>query len=762
MKNKMKKSNARLRNTIEQKIGRKILEKIKQTRDESSGPIMIPPIPDSKFIDKLPEGELEGQNIQEKEHQDSYEAEVRLYRSLEQMERNFLVIHQLEFTHEQYSAFVGQHLCNRKRCKKGDAEHPCHKESKQIEGECDMVVVGVDFAIIFEVKALNLQHNKEDELKLKGCCESAILQRKRMKELIRSIDVFKMTFEFTIYPNISVEEVPKSFLKDETILFGDDLDIIKSVVHCCQELALLTSNRLIEEKLVCCLLGLWCIDRDGNWDMNKSSLNWCIKDIDQKLRDALVTRKLVDREYLRKSSQRGKMKAMKKYPENPEMVEAPKIFQYYLNIRCLTQDQLDVFNSEERFLWVEGPAGAGKTVAMLGKIIDLVLSKPPKIRILIISIGEVLSPAFLRNFKLLDSITTVGIVRYVFFDRKHVPNFDLVSTLKSLAEELQKNTHQIVLLTMLDTLTRNLYDIITSNFDYVFVDDYHLLTDLLLNKSDITDDELNWYKENIVSQGLLPLVENCDKNRTSLWVFYDIVQASYDNISPHKPFYPSYKALAETLTHFKNLFPNRFKLTVNLRNTVEMSSVLSVIRGQRKVIESSTGVESIDLPEQKLGHVLRGTKPVIHILREDNFDAAMAILEKDLKKLKTSECSLDVAVMPYSGGMSREAIIKFCQHLSREYRVRVISQLDCMSAEWPAVICLYRFECSAKGPLPDHIRKNLGTSGFTSNLYVSLSRARVYFKMILYNYTPNIFEDTDQILSALKQRRDICQVIEEL
>ena len=72
-----------LRDTIEKKIGRQILERIDQTRDASSGPTMIPPIPVSKFIDKLPDGELVGRNITEKKLQESYKAEVKLYRSLE-------------------------------------------------------------------------------------------------------------------------------------------------------------------------------------------------------------------------------------------------------------------------------------------------------------------------------------------------------------------------------------------------------------------------------------------------------------------------------------------------------------------------------------------------------------------------------------------------------------------------------------------------------------------------------------------------------
>ena len=181
------KTNTGLRHKIEHRIGRQILKKIHLSRNETAGPTMIPPVPDSKFIDKLPGGVLEGPNTQEKEHQDAYEAEVKVYRRLEEMKKNYIVIHQLEFTHEHYSAFLEDHLCNTKRCKRGQSDHPCHKEPKQTEAECDFLVMGQSFVAVLEVKGLRLQYTDEDTIKLKGCCESAFLQRKRIKELIHSM-----------------------------------------------------------------------------------------------------------------------------------------------------------------------------------------------------------------------------------------------------------------------------------------------------------------------------------------------------------------------------------------------------------------------------------------------------------------------------------------------------------------------------------------------------------------------------------------------
>ena len=97
-------SHSGLRKKIEGAIGRQILLQYCQIRDESSGPIMIPPIPDSKFVDKLPKDMvLQGQ--------DGYEAEVKVFRCFEELRRKVIILHQLEYTHEQYSAFLPCHPC---------------------------------------------------------------------------------------------------------------------------------------------------------------------------------------------------------------------------------------------------------------------------------------------------------------------------------------------------------------------------------------------------------------------------------------------------------------------------------------------------------------------------------------------------------------------------------------------------------------------------------------------------------------------------
>ena len=770
MKNKKKKSNAGLRNTIEEKIGRKILEKVNQTRGETTGPIMIPPIPDSRFIDKLPEGELEGRNVQEKEHQDSYEAEVKLYRFLEDIERNCIVIHQLEFTHEQYTALVGEHFCDKKRCKNGQKDHLCHKEPSEIEGECDMVVVGENFVIFIEVKGLKLQNTNLDALRLKGCCESAVMQRKRMKKLVQSIEPLMMIFQFTIFPNVSIDNVEDVYLKDETVLFEEDLVIIGSTIHCCQELASLpTVAKIVAENLLCCLLGLWCIDKDGKWNILKSSLTWCVMELDQKLRDALVTRKSVDAKNTKKSSKRGKSKTMKKkiYPVNPGMFEAPKLFQDYLKINCLTQGQLDIFNCKERFLWVEGPAGSGKTVAIMGKIVEIVKNKDVFQRILLILPGCMTKLITLRHHRLLLQLklTTCTIVWCNYSGVKGDMKTKVGAAHAYLSEQLRHTTSQVIILVITSIyIFKDFYNIFTS-FDHVFLDDYQVLADFLLCEF-IRDGKWIDMMGNILSDGLIPLAKNNETDGPSLWVFCDEGQALFNNGS-HSPLLDRpYKAFEVLINDFKSPFLTQVSLTINLRNTLELSSLLSIMRRNCTVMKS-TGAIPLNVPlnilEQKLGHILRGTKPVFYIMKDENTAAIESIVAKELSKLsgfitKTPEVAV---ALPIIACDFRKSLSTAFESELKLNGIQLINVQSCVSVEWPVVICLHRFlPYGDKIFLLDGSEDYEVSSNCMTHLYVALSRARVHCVVILYDYIAEICDGTDRILSELKQRRDICKVIE--
>ena len=770
-----------LRNNIEN-IGKDILKKITLTvtrgliSPTTIKPIMIPPIPESKFIDKLPEGVFEGANVQEKEHQDAYEAEVKIYRCLEDLEKDYLVIHQLEFTHEQYSAFVRDHNCNRKRCKKGPEDHPCHKQPKDIEGECDLLVVGKSFVAICEVKGLNLDHRdpEEDKRKFEGCCESARLQTEKMERVIKSINSFVTVIPITIFPNISYDEYneldPSGQRLDSIILFNGYLAAFMSLIEDYQKRFILRIMPKSErDELFRCLLGLWCVDQKGKWDLDKFRMTKCIKDVDLKLSKALVTRELVDEERRATCSKQVKFEErignrIKEYPKNPEMIEAPKLFKDYLNISCLTQDQLNVFNSDERFLWVEAPAGTGKTITMLGKIIDIVLNKPPR-RVLLILSGYKDDPTIKRHFELLNGIASCRMVLYDYGKITGPEKYKKkVKRLPDLSEHLPNTTSRIVLLAMNSpSASDGMYDFITS-FDHVFVDDYQHLSDTLFEPR-------NW--SNIIWKGLSPVVDNSVLNNTKLWIFCDEGQRiTYKQMVIYHRFH-LYKKV-DPLKRFKKLFDHHYvSLTVNMRNSYEISTVLSVIRKHMQDdMKKWTDTDTLNLPQQKIGHSLRGTKPVIYLLRDNCRSTWLNVLQYELEKLiGLGSCfeDKDVAVLYDKQENDWRRLSSTLKGHLQDWKTKngwetpLLSTDASVSAEWAAVICIRRYTFRGAS-----ITKSGSSQGLRWSynslvvpfLYRALSRARVHSTAIICEYRPGMSQYTDTLLNELKCRTDVCTVID--
>ena len=796
-----------LRRTIE-RIGMEILWRtaVQKGSDEFTGPIMIPPIPDSKFIDKLPEGELEGPNIQEKDHQEAYEAEVKLFRRFEEIQDTCLVIHQLEFTHEQYSAFVNEHQCSKKQCKKGPEIHPCHKQKSEIEGECDFVLVGNNFVAVFEVKGLHFRLQDEDKNKFEGCCKSAILQRNKMKVLTRSLNSSMMFFQFTVFPNISLHEIKEgSYIGDGTLLFAEDLENLSSLIDACEEFS---SPLTLDEFFIgVCLLGLWCLDQKCGWDVTSGDLTKCIKDIDEKLRRALVTRKSVDAEKTEKTSGRGKEKAKRKqYPENPEMVEAPKFVKDFLKLSCLTKPQLEAIESEERFLWVEGPAGAGKTFIMYAKIIDIVLNEPPERRILVILPGKKHHKAIQCHIKVLEKITTCSIAPFdyemqVFLSRRldlcheelRELNNRVSAAQRDLSELLSKTKSRIVFLPMKGLFCESTMYSIIASFDHVFVDDYqHIAGDLT---SEVRAKFLFFNKfdcpKNVIADGLYPVIKNSSNNNTNLWIFSDKGQTPrYQFICFCNRLYKK-----ELFDNFKNLFASNILLTKNLRNTYEISTVLSVIRKHYTMIDLSgeeSGSNTLKIPQQKQGHFLRGTKPTIHLVRDDR-PPALGVF-KELKNLTGPRsffvaedigvtCHFDIDSSLESKKRSADLgnTIRKILRLALSITTRKSGDWakiwfnhisNCVSAEWPAMIYIQRYTPTYYQIDLDGTRHDLrldqpewkslakGNDRTIPLLYLALSRARVHSTVFIYGYRRGIYEATDDLFDELRQRKDVCRVID--
>ena len=575
-----------------------------------------------------------------------------------------------------------------------------------------------------------------------------------------------------------MDDVEGIYHKDDTILFREDLESIGSKIDSYEDDSSLVS-KIVMENLRCSLLGLWCINHEGEWNLKKCSLTYCIKEIDQKLRKALVTRKSVDEQKSAKTSKSGKRRKEKAkhktYPINSKIVEAPQLLKDRLKINCLTQDQLDVFNCEERFVWVEGIAGSGKTITMLGKIIDILLNKPQHRGILVILPGIERCALIKRHLELFNDITGCAVVTYNYNEVKGDTSSKVAKAQRNLMEQLRNTSSKLVLLVIFDThvYDDDMYSIITS-FDYVFVDDYQALVDML--KIDCFD-ERTWFTGHILSKGLLPVLTNGSKNKTSLWILCDEGQALHSQINKTAAsnvfdlsemcnfLYGKSEFIVSFWTsQLKNHFSVQFFLTVNLRNTLEISALSSVIRKYGQDTDL-TGVDLLNPPEQEIGHVIRGPVPVIYLLKEYSPARLFMMLGAEVRKLKESDfdrlTNEDFAIVQHS--TSNDFTFGGLAYMCMLERIGIthISPLLSVSAEWPAAICVYQFT-SAKNSLQlsNGSTIHVTSTNFIPYLYIALSRARVYSTVIIHSYRPNECKITDDLISKLRQRNDICRLVE--
>ena len=781
----LKKGMKNLRDIIDVKVGQEVLRRIKDTKNscDAHGPIMLPPIPDSKYIDILPEGiPLEGQNAAEKESQDGYEAEVKVYRCFESLDRDIVVLHQLEYSHEQYSAFIPGHICQKKNCRKmcgkncvQDSEehilreHPCHNPPTNIEGECDFVAIGSDFVAVFEVKGLQLEPTVQSDVAEKmfhGCCNDALKQRKRMTDLLTSIDSSITIHEFTVLSNIIRRDTVGS---QTNLVFKDDLDnfVRWFDVH----IPLLSKDSIANwktEKLMQSLLGLWCINIDNKWDFGKFALTRCIKEVNDKLLKAHVTRKSIEESQLKQNEFLGKGKQKKKknrkYPENELIRDASEIFSHYLNIDCLTSHQQDIFDSNERLLWVDGPAGSGKTVVLLGKVMQFAfdpINKSLNRKAVMVLPDYVDSAVQEYHYNLFNSLQP-GLCETISANCDDPLN--LISQCSSSIVLLKTRFMGV------DSLIGLLCSLTKSGGHHIFFDDLHF-------------DIVGWWAaqtgpSKIVSGQYMPpsivdmiyellmtVYENQSDASSSVWIFCDLAQQA-----GHTWFH-------QTNIHSKQLQALKLAfivktLSVNLRNTCDISMFLSVIRQyfEKKPWYNLETVWLSYFPKQQIGHYHRATKPVIYLIEDEKLDYRH-ILIKELQKLAGRDSCLDlndVGIL-YSDVMKdsyakirsdqgkkdmqktsfsfsdnhHEIIAKTVDELVEQNEIKgkinVESTDDCRSMEWAAVIAI----------LIEKVK-------LVPALYLAASRARVYCSIIIVG---NAGYNMTEIMKEIKEKPGLCKIV---
>ena len=93
-----------------------------------------------------------------------------------------------------------------------------------------------------------------------------------------------------------------------------------------------------------------------------ASLYWNVMKINERLKDGRIT-------YVKNEAVD---------PSNPNVVKAPEEIKTYIGVKYLTIKQDAIFKRTYQYLWINGPAGSGKTVLLAGRVIQFAKLHPDK------------------------------------------------------------------------------------------------------------------------------------------------------------------------------------------------------------------------------------------------------------------------------------------------------------------------------------------------------------------------------------------------
>ena len=666
---------------------------------------MSPPAPRNTYIDQYPDDAAQQDsgiedNIRQR---DNYEAEVIIYRVLERIDNRVIVLHGFKCTNYQYN------LC--------DPTYDMVGRNSKDSTECDFLIVGGNFFVVIEVKNTSIGDGGNP---LKAFQES-IKQRTRIERMIKSVHPESIVLLFTAFPSIysssfdqfNDEQTPEftvSKKERESVIFQNNLADFSQwwLAYVQQKIPPIPSLNISgHEKVKHILLTISCTDEDVP-DESTFSLAKTVMRINKELRDGEIT---LEQNFKKPKGKRS---------INTGVVKAPNVIREFVGVKYLTKEQDEVFQSEQKLLWLIGPAGSGKTILLAGKLIQLLQLDPNKK-------GVVFKYAGLNNnsttyqtacrkagveFLLLDLLGNQGLAN----------NNDYKSSLPSPLYSSSK---------LLDEIKRCDKTVVIVNMNRVHLEWPKEVFPQLSNSVIIVDDIQSWHDFHYRDQSRL-LVEELTKSSESnrIMVACDVVQ--------HYGF--SYVKWNAFLSTDDNDIPDDIlyavpnvmckQLTRNLRNACGLAKILSVVR--KNYIESELHIGYM-APIQHLGHFIHGPMTKFHIFDKFHFGIIRNILNKELvklcmdKDLDYSDFALVFNRFDLGNDINSEMLERPQdprKHLFEDTsgidadKITLCRCVDSFSSEWPTVIVLHAVDADD----PDNL----------TELYLAISRARVKCTVLLF------------------------------
>ena len=697
-------------------------------------PTMLPRAPDQTYIDRYPESSVPESSPDfrdERKLQSDYEAEVVVYRAMEKLdEKRVIVLHNVEYTHHQYRLCDKNHV--RRDCPK------CKNPAKR-EGECDFLVICPDRFIIIEVKNMTnfdkeflacdpdfhlctigedwekpeCMNMKKYSDVLNQTFQKSVQQRHRIVNLIECLDKDIPILQFTACPNFSAKYREEFADQPDqiSIIFKEDLDNfsawwLENVINNPVILDLGVNLPNNYENVRNTLLALWCTEKN-KCDQSRCSLGQSILNISKRLEEGNFT-------FVPK---KGKNRA-----QNPGVIKAPDVIRNNVKVENLTVEQDNAFNSKEKFMWINGPAGAGKTVILCGKILQLINSDSDNKVVVFKFTGDG------NNSQHYQSALDIASIKYELIstsEDEHTPT--------QLANLITKSMCNVVIVEITGILdTTYLTDRLSVLSGYnLFVDD--IQTVIRYN----TTAEM-W------SELIIQLLElSADKN---VWIAFDIVQVWL---------IPNTRTIVNVANSIIDLLkPNQMAtLSRNLRNTFDLSNILSGIRDQFvKLCLLESDIFDLVLPTQSPGHFIHGPLPVIHVFNDRNVNSIGNVFNTELDRLCAILNYSDIGIV--STGYSRDVVFLVSNSINMrcgntDIKIAVCNSAACASSEWPAVIAVF----GVWGDTEE--QDNL------ARLYLVLSRARVYCSVFIYSQGPGdiTLDYTPYMLRLLDKLSNYARII---
>ena len=367
-------------------------------------------------------------------------------------------------------------------------------------------------------------------------------------------------------------------------------------------------------------------------------------------------------------------------------------------------------------LWINGPAGTGKSVILCGRIIQLVQSDEDN-KVVLFKFGGDGNNCQLYQYALKEA----GV------------EYQETSTRDLTAEELvtliiSESNCKVIIVEITRYDVQKLTDTISAVTNcHIFIDDIQ---------------ELLYYCGLMGElDSVTVLMDKLLLSECSVRVACDLAQGFY-GVSEER-FIEMVHVITDKLSSSQLV-----TLSMNLRNTCDISNILCVIREQFRESRSQiTNVSDMILPVQSPGHFIHGPLPVIHVFNDYNVNGIRRVFNIELDSLCVTD-DLNYSdigiVVDVTSVMSlvENSVKKRCVNTGS--KIAVCRSVDCASAQWPAVIVLYRVYSEERD---------------LTELYLTLSRARVYCSVFIFPYKGDTLSDTPHVLPLLDKLSNYARII---